>query len=79
MLWQALAGSVGAGAREGAAWAADQISQEVGGAEPFAAAGACPALLGLVRTGARLFDWRHTFLLVPHISLPTVSSHLLVS
>ena len=51
---QALAGSVGAGAREGAAWAADQISQEAGGAEPFAAAGACPALLGLVRSGAPL-------------------------
>jgi len=53
-LMPALAGSVGAGAREGAAWAADQISQEVGGAEPFAAAGACPALLGLVRTGKQL-------------------------
>ena len=50
---KALAGNVGAGAREGAAWAADQISQEAGGAEPFAAAGACPALLGLVRTGAQ--------------------------
>ena len=51
---QVLAGSAGPGAREGAAWAADQISSEAGGVEPFAASGACPALLGLVRTGQHL-------------------------
>ena len=53
---QVLAGSAGPGAREGAAWAADQISSEAGGVEPFAASGACPALLGLVRTG-QYFKW----------------------